>query len=65
MRVTLSLALALSLAIYVTGQGSRPNREAKIASIAQAIYQGYDRAADARQWVKAGYGGPSTAATAN
>lgn len=30
-----------AVAIYVTGQGSRPNREARIASIARAIYQGY------------------------
>ncbi len=56
---------SIAVAIYVTGQGSRPNREAKIASIAQAIYQGYDRAANARQWVNADYSGPSTAATAN
>ena len=32
---------AIALAIYVTGQGSRANREAKIASIARAIYDGY------------------------
>lgn len=30
-----------AVAIYVTGQGSRPNREARIASIARAIYNGY------------------------
>lgn len=30
-----------AVAIYVTGQGSRPNREARIASIARTIYQGY------------------------
>jgi len=32
---------SIVLAIYVTGQGSRPNREARIASIARAIYDGY------------------------
>ena len=32
---------SIAVAIYVTGQGSRLNREAKIASIARAIYDGY------------------------
>jgi beta-lactamase class A len=32
---------AIVVAIYVTGQGSRTNREARIASIARAIYDGY------------------------
>lgn len=32
---------AYAVAIYVTGQGSRPAREARIASIARAIYDGY------------------------
>ncbi len=32
---------AMAVAIYVTGQGSRLNREARIASIARAIYDGY------------------------
>ena len=32
---------SIAVAIYVTGQGSRANREAKIASIARAIYDGY------------------------
>ena len=56
---------SIALAIYVTGQGSRSNREAKIASIAQALYQGYDRAADTHQWVNARHGGPSNAVAAN
>lgn len=30
-----------AVAIYVTGQGSRPGREARIASIARTIYNGY------------------------
>ena len=45
----------VALAIYVTGQGSRPAREAKIAAIARAIHDGYnDRA---RVWANAQYGG--------
>lgn len=32
---------AYAVAIYVTGQGTRMNREARIASIARAIYDGY------------------------
>jgi beta-lactamase class A len=31
----------LVLAIYVTGQGSKPGRESRIASIARAVYDGY------------------------
>jgi beta-lactamase class A len=33
---------AIAMAIYVTGQGSKPARDAKIASIARAIYDGYE-----------------------
>ncbi len=32
---------AIAVAIYVTGQGTRANREARIAQIARAIYDGY------------------------
>lgn len=32
---------AFAVAIYVTGQGGRPGREARIASIARTIYNGY------------------------
>jgi len=32
---------AYAVAIYVTGQGNRLNRESRIASIARALYQGY------------------------
>jgi len=32
---------AYAVAIYVTGQGTRLNRESRIASIARALYQGY------------------------
>jgi beta-lactamase class A len=38
---------AVALAIYVTGQGGKPNRDARIATIARTIYDGYlaDRSA--------------------
>ncbi len=45
----------VALAIYVTGQGSRLAREAKIAAIARAIHDGYD--ARAQVWANAQYGG--------
>lgn len=32
---------AFAVAIYVTGQGSRPNRESRIAHIARSVYDGY------------------------
>jgi beta-lactamase class A len=32
---------ALAVAIYVTGQGSKPGRDARIATLARAIYDGY------------------------
>ena len=32
---------AFAVAIYVTGQGGKPNRDARIAMIARAIYDGY------------------------
>ena len=32
----------IAVAIYVTGQGGRPNRDARIAAIARALYDGYD-----------------------
>lgn len=49
---------SIALAIYVTGQGSRANREAKIASIARALYDGYAReyaSRTARSWTDARY----------
>ena len=46
----------IAVAIYVTGQGSRPNREARIASIARAIHDGY--IAQPKQiWTSAEYNG--------
>jgi len=44
----------IAVAIYVTGQGSRLSREAKIANIARAIYDGYQQQ-PATQWVNAEY----------
>ncbi len=47
---------AIAVAIYVTGQGSRANREAKIAHLARAIYDGYARTYaqnSARTWTSA------------
>ena len=46
----------IALAIYVTGQGSRPAREARIASIARGIYDGYTENA-AQVWTSARPGG--------
>ncbi|WP_137680294.1 class A beta-lactamase [Aurantiacibacter suaedae] len=43
------------VAIYVTGQGSRGNREQRIASIARAIYDGYS-ATGGRHFANATYG---------
>jgi beta-lactamase class A len=48
---------AVAVAIYVTGQGSRLNRERKIAALARALYDGYSAADEARQWARAEYGG--------
>lgn len=39
--ITMPDGRALAVAIYVTGQGTRSNREARIASIARALYDGY------------------------
>jgi beta-lactamase class A len=44
---------AIAVAIYVTGQGGKPNRDAKIATLARAIYDGYGNSA--RQWANARY----------
>ncbi|MBV7265845.1 serine hydrolase [Erythrobacter ani] len=40
---------AIAVAIYVTGQGARRAREARIASIARALYDGFDAKARARE----------------
>jgi beta-lactamase class A len=55
---------AVAVAIYVTGQGSHANRDARIATIARAIYDGYGESA--RQYANARYGASAgTAVTAN
>ncbi|WP_228242736.1 serine hydrolase [Porphyrobacter sp. GA68] len=46
---------AIAVAIYVTGQGTRPAREAKIAAIARALYDGYRSPDNARQMAQATY----------
>lgn len=51
---------SIAVAIYVTGQGSRLNRERRIASIARAIYDGYT--APERHYASASYPANSAAA---
>ena len=46
----------LAIAIYVTGQGTKPARDAKIAAIARALYDGYEVAAPQRAYASATYG---------
>ncbi len=50
---------SIAVAIYVTGQGTRDRREARIANIARAIYDGYSQsgqnAVSSQQWVNARY----------
>ncbi|WP_375291207.1 serine hydrolase [Qipengyuania sp.] len=46
----------LAIAVYVTGQGTRPAREAKIAAISRALYDGYLSQGPRREWAGAGYG---------
>ena len=48
---------AIALAVYVTGQGTRAAREARIAEIARAIYAGYTSNGDGRNWTDATYNG--------
>lgn len=45
----------LAMAIYVTGQGSKPARDAKIAAISRALYDGYDAMAPRRAYADASY----------
>ncbi len=47
---------AFAVAIYVTGQGAKGTREARIASIARALYDGFS-ANTARRYATAEYGG--------
>ena len=48
---------SIAVAIYVTGQGTRRNREARIATIARAIYDGYTQ--PRRSYASAQYGASS------
>ncbi len=42
---------AIAVAIYVTGQGTRRNREARIAALARALYDGFEaKARNRRVW---------------
>ena len=54
----------LAIAIYVTGQGTKPARDAKIASIARALYDGYgamiSQQAPGRAYASATYGNGGT-----
>ena len=45
----------IAMAIYVTGQGSKPARDAKIAAIARALYDGYGSAYPQRAYASASY----------
>jgi beta-lactamase class A len=48
---------AIAVAIYVTGQGTKAAREAKIAAIARALYDGFQSGPRPRQnWTSAPYG---------
>jgi beta-lactamase class A len=52
---------AIAVAIYVTGQGGKPNRDSKIAMLARTLYDGYGESA--RQYANARYR-PSTSSVA-
>ena len=52
----------IAVAIYVTGQGTRLNREGRIANIARALYDGYGESA--RQYANARYGAAGSTGTA-
>ncbi|RXZ64940.1 class A beta-lactamase [Pelagerythrobacter rhizovicinus] len=54
---------AFAVAIYVTGQGTRPARENRIAQIARAVYSGYDDP-QGITWAQATYGSGEAAAKA-
>jgi beta-lactamase class A len=54
---------SIAVAIYVTGQGGKPNRDAKIATLARALYDGYGNSA--RQWANARYQTSGASVAAN
>jgi beta-lactamase class A len=53
---------AIAVAIYVTGQGTHADRDARIATIARAIYDGYG---NSRQYASARYGASTSSVAAN
>jgi len=61
--ITMPDGRSIALAIYVTGQGTRPAREDRIAMIARAIYDGYGQSA--RQYANARYGSSTSSVAAN
>jgi beta-lactamase class A len=54
---------SIAVAIYVTGQGGKANRDAKIATLARALYDGYGESA--REWASARYRPAGSAVAAN
>ncbi|MEO6040365.1 MAG: serine hydrolase [Croceibacterium sp.] len=46
---------SIAVAIYVTGQGGKASRDAKIATLARAIYDGYLSPPTSRQYASASY----------
>ena len=54
---------SIAVAIYVTGQGGKANRDAKIATLARVIYDGYGESA--RQYASARYRSPGSSVAAN
>lgn len=55
--ITMPDGRAIAVAIYVTGQGTRPAREARISQIARTIYDGYSvgTPSPSANWVNARY----------
>ncbi len=53
---------AIAVAIYVTGQGGKPNRDSKIATLARVLYDGYGESA--RQYANARYRPAGTSSVA-
>ncbi|MEO6153571.1 MAG: serine hydrolase [Croceibacterium sp.] len=56
--VTMPDGHAIAVAIYVTGQGGKASRDAKIATLAGAIYGDYYANATSRQYASASYASP-------
>ena len=54
---------SIAVAIYVTGQGGKPNRDSKIATLARVLYDGYGESA--RQYANARYRPSGASVAAN